>query len=113
MRVAGDEAVAVIDLLDHFARAMTFWFLHGRTGPKAAAEKAWRGPRQVLPATLPERGRRREAKTSARLRTMTLPAPAFARYTATFRPMPVADGKTTLPIPSEKSRWPLIFARQD
>ena len=47
------------------------------------------------------RGRRRAAKTSARLRTMTPPAPAFARYTATFRPVPVADGKTTLSIPSE------------
>ena len=50
---------------------------------------------------LPTRGRRRAANTSARLRTTTLPAQAFARYTATFRPTPVADGKTTLSIPSE------------
>jgi len=49
----------------------------------------------------PTRGRRRAAKTSARLRTTTVPAAAFARYTATFRPVPVADGKTTLSIPSE------------
>lgn len=33
---------------------------------------------------LPTRGRRRAAKSSARLRTITLPAQGFARYTATF-----------------------------
>src|ERR1035438_7765925 len=49
----------------------------------------------------PARGRRRAAKTASRLRTTTLPDAAFARYTATFRPAPVADGKTTLSIPSE------------
>jgi hypothetical protein len=50
---------------------------------------------------LPTLGRRRAANTPARLRTTTLPAQAFARYTATFRPTPVADGKTTLSLPSE------------
>ena len=49
----------------------------------------------------PAGGRRRAAKTSARLRTTTLPAAALARYTATFRPASVADGKTTLSIPSK------------
>jgi hypothetical protein len=49
----------------------------------------------------PTCGRRRAAKTSARLRTTTQPATAFARYTATFRPAPVADGKMTRSIPSE------------
>src|SRR5437588_7726432 len=58
---------------------------------------------------LPAGGRRRAAKTSARLRTTTLPAAALARYTATFRPASVADGKTTLSIPL-RSRWPPILA---
>ena len=72
-----------------------------RGGEDSLAQSAAGQKRIAYGPRLPTRGRRRAANTSARLRTTTLLARAFARYTATFRPTPAADGKTTLSIPSE------------